>query len=237
MGVAVVVAGVDETSAALATAALAACAAGSVAVVKLVQTGLASGRAGELARIQRLVTTAAAEEFARYPDRLLPRQAARAAGTEPLAFADAVRRVLDLDAAHATVLVRGAAGLLAPYADDGWTVVDLAHAVTASVVLVAPAGLPGLEWAQLATAVLDEQGLPPAGIVLTEWPADPADEHRWAVAELWRLSTREVLAGVLPPDAGEWTPRDFRRRARAVLARPWGGTFDARAFVARHAPG
>ena len=237
MGVVVVVAGVDESSSARATAALAACAEGTVAAVKLAQTGLVSGRAGELARIQRLVPLAAADELARYPDRLLPRQAARAAGTAPLAHADAARRVLDLDTAHDLVLVRGSGGLLAPYDDDGWTVLDLAHDVTAGVVLVAPAGLDGLEWTQLASAVLDEQGLPAAGVVLTGWPDEPGDEHRWAVAELWRMSSRELLAGVLPQDAGDWAPRDFRRRARTVVARRWGGTLDARAFVARHAPG
>lgn len=218
-------------------AALAAVERGSVAVVKLVQTGLADGRAGELARITRLVPVATAQEFARYPPDLLPAHAAAAAGRPPLAFADTVRRIVDLEAAHDRVLVRGSGSVAAPYDDDRRTVVDLAHALTAPVLLVAPADRDGLDRLLLSVAVLEEQAVPLAGVVLTGWPDAPTEAQRWTLTELWRLSTRELLAGVVPAAAAALAPREFRARARTVVARSLGGTFDARAFVARHAVG
>ncbi len=225
-----------EPDSALAVAALAAVAPGSVAVVKLVQTGLADGRAGELARITRLTPVAEAVEFARYPADLLPAHAAAATGRPALVFADTVRRLVDLDAVHDHVLVRGSGGLLAPYDDDRHTVVDLAHAVPAPVLVVARADHDALDRLLLTLAVLEEASVPPAGVVLTGWPDMPTDAQRYTVKELWRLSSRELLAGVVPVEAGNWAPADVRRRARTLVSRTFGGTFDARAFVARHAP-
>ena len=224
----------SESESALAVAALAALEGGSVAVVKLVQTGLADGRAGELARITRLVPVDAAQEFARYPPDLLPAHAAVAAGRPPLAFADTVRRLVDLDAAHDLVLVRGSGGLAAPYDDERHTLVDLAHALGAPVLVVASAD--ALDLLLLTVAVLEEQAVTLAGVLLTGWPDAPTEAQRWTLAELWRLSTREVLAGVVPAGATDWPPRDVRRRARSLIATTLGGSFDARAFVARHAP-
>ncbi len=160
--------------------------------------------------------------------------AAAASGLAPLAFADTVRRLLDLDAAHDLVLVRGSGGLAAPYDEDRHTLVDLAHALGAPVLVVAPAD--ALDPLLLTVTVLEEQGLPLGGVVLTGWPDVPTAVQRWTLAELWRLSARELLAGVVPAQAAAWAPRDFRRRARTLVAKAHGGTFDARAFVARHAP-
>ena len=226
----------DDDASALAVAALSASRAGATAVVKLVQTGLPEGRAGELARITRLVPVAEALEFARYPDDLLPAHAAHASGRPAPVFADTVRRLLDLDAGHDHVLVRGSGGLVAPFDDDRRTLVDLAHAVSAPVLVVAPVDRAGLERLMLTLAVLEEQAVPVGGVVLTGWPDAPTPAHRWTVAELWRLSSRELLVGVIPAGAREWAPRDFRRRARSLVTRAHSGTFDARAFVARHAP-
>ncbi|WP_375487345.1 AAA family ATPase [uncultured Jatrophihabitans sp.] len=236
MGVLLVTGGGDVDGP-LAVGALAAVQAGPVALVQLVQTGLADGRAGELARASRLVPQADAIELARYDTDLLPVHAAAESGRPAFAFADAVRRLLDLDTTHERVLARGAGGLLAPYDDERRTLVDLAHAVTAPVVVIGTADRDGLDRLLLTASVLEDQALTLAGVVLTSWPDEPTAAHRWTLAELWRLSTREVLAGVVPAGARDWPPAEFRRRARTLIARGLGGTLDARAFVARHAAG
>ena len=79
------------------TAALAACAAGEVAVVKPVQTGVRPGEDGDLAEISRLSRIHDLHEFARYPDPLSPERAAARSGLPALALDDAVQRILALD--------------------------------------------------------------------------------------------------------------------------------------------
>ncbi|MGI8679640.1 MAG: dethiobiotin synthase [Jatrophihabitans sp.] len=215
----------------IATAALAACTRGRVAVVKPAQTGARPGEPGDLAEVSRLSGLHDTHEFARYPDPLSPHHAAAVSGLPELDFADTVRRIVDLDAVRDTVLVEGAGGLLVPFTSTGrWTLADLAAVLRAPVVVVSTAGLGTLNHTALTVGRLAEDGLVLAGIVIGSWPDEPDLAMRRNVADLGELAPDGTLAGVLP--AAMSTMRDFRKRARAALAPRFGGTFDWPAFAA-----
>lgn len=215
----------------VATAALATCAEGSVAVVKPAQTGVAPGAPGDLAEVTRLSGVTDVHEFARYPDPLSPHHAAAASGRPELDFADTVRRIVDLDARFDTVIVEGAGGLLVPFTStDRWTIADLAALLHAPVLVVTAAGLGTLNHTALTVGRLAEDGLTLAGIVIGSWPAQPDPVARRNVADLAALAPDGALAGVLP--AGMASMRDFRQRARAALSPRFGGTFDWPPFAA-----
>lgn len=206
------------------TAALAACAPGSVAVVKPAQTGVADGEPGDLAEVARLAGVASLHEFARYPDPLSPHHAAALSGLPPLDRADTVERIGKLAASHELVLVEGAGGLLVPFDPAGTTLLDLARELAATVVVVTAAGLGTLHHTAATMHAL--AGVDVAGVVIGSWPAEPGLAERCNVADLAAYD----LVGVLP--AGMATAEDFPAAARAALAPRFGGTFDAAAFVA-----
>ncbi len=217
----------------IATAALAACATGRVAVVKPAQTGVAPGEPGDLAEVTRLTGITDVHEYARYPDPLSPHHAAQVSGLPELELASTVRRIVDLDALHDLVLVEGAGGLLVPFTTgpDAWTAVDLAAALRARVVVVTSAGLGTLNHTALTVDRLTEEGVGPAELIIGSWPAEPDLATR---ANLADLAAMAPIAGVLP--AGMAAMRDFRKRARAALTPRFGGTFAWPAFLAANRP-
>lgn len=220
----------------VATAALAACARGRVAVVKPAQTGVPDDGSGDgfgdLAEVTRLAGVRDTFEFARYPDPLSPHHAAAVSGRGELDFAQTAQRIDDLDAEYDLVLVEGAGGLLVPFTDsDRWTLAELARTLHAPVLVVTAAGLGTLNHTTLTVDRLAEDGVSLAGIVIGSWPAEPDLAARCNAVDLARLGP---LAGVLP--AGMASAPDFRRRARAALSPAFGGTFDARRFVASVRP-
>jgi dethiobiotin synthetase len=203
------------------TAALAACASGKVAVVKPAQTGLRPGEDGDLAEVSRLSGIQDLHEFARYPDPLSPERAAVRSGLPALALDDAVQRILALD--RELVLIEGAGGLLVRYADDGWTVADLACRLGAPAVVVTTAALGTLNATALTLEAMATRGIELAGLVIGSWPTVPGLAERCNVADLQAVAG-VPLSGALPE--GLPRMRDFAGRARASLA-PWfGGTFE-----------
>jgi len=217
----------------IATAALAACAKGSVAVVKPAQTGVAEDAPGDLAEVRRLSGAKDVYEYARYPDPLSPHHAAAVSGRAELDFADTVQRIDDLSAQYDTVLVEGAGGLLVPFTNPPahqWTLVDLATSLRAPVLVVTQAGLGTINHTALTVARLEDEGIELAGIVIGSWPEAPGLAERCNVDDLARLAPKQALAGVLP--AGMSTMKDFRAQARAGLAPQFGGTFDWLSFWA-----
>jgi dethiobiotin synthetase len=217
----------------VATAAIAACATGSVAVVKPAQTGVAPGEPGDLAEVTRLSKVIDTFEFARYPDPLSPHHAAQVSGLPELEFADVVRRIDDLAGQYDLVLVEGAGGLLVPYDSyDRWTLIDLAGDLHCEFVVVTQPGLGTLNHTALTIGRLEAEVLDVAGVIIGSWPDEPDLAMRCALPDLRRMGRRRALGGVLP--AGMPTMRDFRGAARKALAPEFGGTFDSRAFVARY---
>ncbi len=215
--------GVGKT---MVTAALAAMAPGTVAVVKPAQTGVGPDEPGDLVEVARLSGVTLLHEFARYPDPLSPQAAARRARLPGLDLDDVAARIRKLE--HDLVLVEGAGGLLVAYAEDGWTLVDLAHELTAPVVVVTAAGLGTLNHTALTLRVLRDESIPVAGVIIGRWPARPGLAERSNVDDLAALTDDGELAGALPE--GLAMTGDFTARARAGLAPRFGGTFDWPAF-------
>jgi dethiobiotin synthetase len=217
------------------TAALAACATGRVAVVKPAQTGVAPGARGDLAEVTRLAKVTDVHEFARYPDPLSPHHAAWMSGQPTLSQGEVMTGILDLEADHDLVLVEGAGGLLVPFSTaNPWTLLDLACALQAPVVVVTAAGLGTINHTALTVRALAEDGVELAGIVIGSWPAEPDLAMRCSLDDLAAMAPDGALAGALP--AGMATMADFRKRARAALAPQWGGTFDWRRFREANRP-
>jgi len=125
------------------------------------------------------------------------------------------------------VLVEGAGGLLVRFAEDGWTLADLARALDAPVLVVATAGLGTLNHTALTLEVLAGRGVRLAGVVIGAWPAAPDLAARANVVDLEVISGR-ALGGALPEGASNWA--DFLSAARHGLAPAYGGVFDAADF-------
>jgi dethiobiotin synthetase len=223
---------IGKTVVTAAVAALAAERGARVAVVKPAQTGLPAGSPGDLAEVARLAGATDLHELARYPDPLSPAAAARTSGLPALTLDEVARRVAGL-ADRDLVLVEGAGGLLVRYAEDGWTLADLARVLDAPVLVVVAAGLGTLNHAALTLEVLAGRGLRLAGgLVLGSWPADPELAMRCNVPDLEALSGRP-LGGAIP--AGAPTRPDFVSAARHGLGVEYGGRFDPVSFRAEHA--
>jgi dethiobiotin synthetase len=218
--------GVGKT---VATAALATCAPGSVAVVKLAQTGVAPLEPGDLAEVTRLSGCTDVHELARYPEPLSPYRAAWCAGAPEWDVGTAVLRIADLANSHDLVLVEGAGGLLVPYNGDGQTIVDVASELDAPLMLVSAAGLGTINHTPLTVSYLAEQAvLELAGIIIGSWPKQPDLADRFNVGDLARMARGSQLSGVLPADMAAMG--DFSAVASASLGPQCGGTFDFRAF-------
>jgi dethiobiotin synthetase len=219
--------GVGKTAVTAGLATLAAGRGSRVAVVKPAQTGVGAGEPGDLAEIHRLSGVDDLHEWARYPDPLSPEAAARRCDVAALRLDDVARRLDRLAADRALVLVEGAGGLLVRFADDGWTLADLARTLRAEVLVVVTAGLGTLNTTALTLEVLAGRGLRLAGLVIGAWPAEPDLACRSNVGDLERLAGRP-LGGALPAGAPERP--DFRSAARHWLAPAYGGAFDAADF-------
>lgn len=200
--------------------------AGRVAVVKPAQTGVAPGEPGDLAEVTRLSGCADVHEFARYPDPLSPHAAATLARMPQLDREEVADRILELEQTRDLVVVEGAGGLLVPFADDGWTLRDLALDLDAAVVLVTAAGLGTLNHTALTLEAMD--GLRLAGLVIGSWPAQLGLAERCNVVDLHRMAGHD-FAGALP--AGITGVRDFPDRVRPWLSPEFGGIFDPNVFV------
>ena len=206
------------------TAAIAALASGSVAVVKPAQTGVAPGEPGDLAEVGRLAGVTSLHEFTRYPDPLSPHHAAARSGLPPLDVAAAVKGIGKLATEHDLVVVEGAGGLLVSFDPAGTTLLDVARELAATVVVVTLPGLGTLNHTALTLRAL--AGVDVAGVVIGRWPQRPGLADRCNVADLAEAG----LLGVLPD--GLAAVEDFPAAARSALAPRLGGTFDAAAFAA-----
>jgi len=219
--------GVGKTVAAAAVAALARHRGARVAVVKPAQTGVGPGEPGDLAEIGRLSAVDDLHELVRYPDPLSPEAAARRAGTAPLELGAVAAYVDRLAADRDLVLVEGAGGLLVRFADDGWTLADLARTLRAELLVVTTAGLGTLNSTALTLEVMAGRGLRLGGVVVGRWPARPDLASRSNVGDLERLAGRP-LGGAL--EEGAPHRADFLDAARHGLAPAYGGAFDAADF-------
>ncbi|MEO5664675.1 MAG: dethiobiotin synthase [Nocardioides sp.] len=196
--------GVGKT---IATAALAARASGSVVVVKPVQTGVLPGEVGDIDDVRRLAGCEVVE-LVRLPDPLAPDTAARLAGVPLPSVAEHAARILSLADDHDTVIVEGAGGLLVRLDSDDGTLLDLASALGASVVIVVAAGLGTLNHTELTVQALRARGIEPSGLVIGSWPSDPDLASRCNREDLPRVTGVPVIA-VLPAGVGTVEQSEF----------------------------
>lgn len=225
---------VGKTIATAALAALARSAGLDTGICKPIQTGLHPGEPGDADEAARLSGVRRVLEVRRLPDPLAPETAARVAGLPQSTLEDLVgpiRRWLGAaaestgapaagpsvgSAAPATPagrldLVEGAGGPLVRLGTD-LTVLDLAAALDAPVVVVARAGLGTLSDTELTVRAVESAGLRCAGIVIGSWPFDPDLAERLNLEDLPRLTGMPVL-GRVPYGAGALPPAEFTRLA------------------------
>lgn len=226
--------GVGKTTAVAAVATLAAARGERVVIVKPAQTGEPDGAAGDLAEVVRRAPGVGAVELARYPDPLSPAAAARRSGRPALTLAACVEAVTTAERDADLVLVEGAGGLLVPYDDEGFTMRDLAVALSCPVLLVTPAGLGTLNTTALTLEAMDRHSLALHTLVIGAWPKRPDLAERSNVADLEALAG-QPLGGALPAGAGMLEPPAFTAAARTSLGPLLGGVFDAATFRRRAA--
>lgn len=190
-----------------------------VAVCKPGQTGVAPGEPGDLADITRLSGVESVVELARFPDPLAPDTAARRSGLAPLRLDAVVEAVRELDATHDLTLVEGAGGLLVRLGDD-FTLVDVARALDAPVLVVAAAGLGTLNHSELTVRVLGASGLSCAGLVIGSWPAEPDLAQRCNLTDLPRVCGVDIV-GRIPAGSGSLTAERFRSQAPRWIDARW----------------
>jgi dethiobiotin synthetase len=204
------------------TAAVAALAAGRVAVLKPAQTGVAEHEDGDLAAVASLVPGVTTRELGRYPDPLAPATAARRSGMAPVRPLQAAVAAMELAADHDLVLVEGAGGVLVRFDDDGGTLADVAAKLSAPVLVVVAAGLGTLNHTELTVAELRRRGLNCVGVVIGAWPAEPDLAARCNLVDLPAV-TGVPLLGAVPDGAGGLDVDAFTRLARHALAPALGG--------------
>ncbi|HEX8347861.1 MAG TPA: SMI1/KNR4 family protein, partial [Actinoplanes sp.] len=141
---------------------------------------------------------------------------ARDGGADPLTIDEAADLVTTVARTHGLVLVVGVPGLLVPVGRAGWTVTDLAAAVSAPAVVVAGPGPDSTNHTTLALGALTARGI--AATVVAIGPApdassdateadDPTDDH---------AGLPVAPAGHIPADAAD-RPAEFDAAARAWL--------------------
>jgi dethiobiotin synthetase len=204
------------TTAALAAAVMAA--GNDVAVCKPAQTGVGADEPGDIAEVVRLAGVRTTAECVRYRDPLAPERAARNEGAQPVRLSDIVAAVEGL-AGHDLTLIEGAGGVMVRLA-PGLTILDVAAAVGAPVLVVAAPGLGSLNHTELTVRAITGAGLECAGIVIGSWPAEPD------LAELSNLEDLPQVTGVpivgrLPAGAGTLDRQSFASQAVGWFDHEW----------------
>ena len=194
----------------------------TVAVCKPAQTGVGDSCSDEsdIAAVERL-SGVRGIELARYPEPLAPDVAARRSGRPMLELDAVVDAVRVLDMAHDLVLVEGAGGVAVRLGAGGFTALDIAGAVGASVLIVAGAELGTLNHSALTVAAVRAADVVCSGLVIGSWPEKPGLAARVNLEEL-PLVTGVALTACVPEGAGAYGRAEF-----AILARTLFGEFTA----------
>lgn len=214
--------GVGKTTVTAAISAAATAAGLTVAVVKPCQTGTATDEETDAETVARLAAPASVTTLASYPDPLAPATAARISGLAPIALRAVVDAVGGLLALHDLVLIEGAGGVLVPMGKDGWTVIDLALALSAPAVVVTRADLGTLNHTALTMFALANKGIRNL-VVIGSWPVQPELVHHTNLRDL------PTLSGAIAAQAGSLPGEEFRARAPHWLSPELYGTFNAQA--------
>ncbi|MGK2932840.1 MAG: dethiobiotin synthase [Solirubrobacterales bacterium] len=203
--------GVGKTIVTAALASEARAAGKRVAVLKPAQTGVVEREPGDVDEVRRLSGVVDVHEIARYPDPLAPASAALPVG-EPGVSVPQVLEALEGLEDRDLVLVEGAGGVLVRFHESGETLIDLAVALDAPVVLVARAGLGTLNHSALSIEALRAREVECPGLVIGSWPAEPDLATRANVRDLPSYCGAPLL-GRIPEGAARLEPLDFQTQA------------------------
>lgn len=224
--------GVGKTVSTAAIAAVLAERGEEVVVVKPAQTGVRPGETGDVALVARLAGIDETHEFVRCTEPMAPRAAARIDGVELPTVAAHAERILALRGPNRRILVEGAGGLLVELDAAGATIADLAAALgpLASTVVVCRSGLGTLNHTALVLEAMAGRGLPVAGLVLGDWPAEPSAtelDNREMLDHAGAQFAQVPLWGAIPrldvdetdPASVPFTVAEFRTLAASSLPR------------------
>lgn len=190
-----------------------------VAVCKPAQTGVEPDEPGDLATVTALAGALPTHECVRFADPLAPETAARHAGAPQADPGTMGRQIAGFVAAHQMTLVEGAGGVLVRLAPEH-TILDVAAALVADVLVVVDPALGTLNHTELTVRAIRSAGLRPAGLVLGSWPRTPDLAMRCNREDLPRL-TRVPVVGVLPAGAGGRSRADFTESAPGWFDPGW----------------
>jgi dethiobiotin synthetase len=188
-----------------------------VGVFKPAVSGLDEGGEPDHALLRRAAGSRQSEdEIApyRYGPPVSPHLAAALAGEriDPAALCDAAMRVA---AAAEALVVEGVGGFLVPLT-LGYLVRDFARDLGLPVVIAASPGLGTINHTLLTLESVRAVGLEVAAVVLTPWPADPAEiepSNREAIERLGDVAVR-TLPWLELGDPSTWPPLGLNEVAR-----------------------
>jgi len=163
--------GVGKTIATAVLAARAHAAGERLVVVKPCQTGTVDGDSD--AREVAGLTGVEVQEWTTLPEPLAPDTAARRIGAAIPPVVEYAERIQALAESYDRVVVEGAGGLLVRLDTDGGTLLDIAAATGAEVVVVCAAGLGTLNHTELTVGALRARGVEPTGLIIGAWPSEP----------------------------------------------------------------
>ncbi|MGK2956053.1 MAG: dethiobiotin synthase [Solirubrobacterales bacterium] len=186
-----------------------------VAVLKPAQTGVTDEEPGDVDEVLRLSAVEDVHEIARYPDPLAPATAAANVGAPGITVQQTVLAIEELEDRD-LVLIEGAGGVLVRFDESGGTVIDLAAALGAPVVLVARAGLGTLNHSALSIEALRSRGVECPGIVIGSWPENPDPAMRANVSDLPSYCGAPLL-GQVPEGAARLEPLEFQTQSQSWI--------------------
>ena len=189
-----------------------------VAVCKPAQTGVGPDDPGDIDEVVRLAGVRTTAEGARVRDPLAPERAARNEDAQPVQLSDIVAAVDGL-AGSDLVLVEGAGGVLVRLAAD-LTILDVAAAIGARVLVVAAPGLGSLNHTELTVRAITGAGLECAGVVIGSWPVEPDLAERSNLEDLPQV-TGVPIVGKVPAGAGTLDRQAFVSQAVGWFDRDW----------------
>ncbi|MFA7324971.1 MAG: dethiobiotin synthase [Candidatus Nanopelagicales bacterium] len=230
--------GAGKTITAAAIAACAIAAGRSVAVVKPVQTGVASDEPADIDDVRRLSGAEDVHEYARFTEPLAPATAARRMGQAGPSIDGMVELIISL-ADRDLVIVEGAGGALVQFNEQGHTILDLGIALTGQLtaqepprLLLATSCALGTLHATAATAqVVRAAGLAVDHLVITDWPTSGIELANRCNLEDLPIYAQAPLDGVLANGLGLLSQVDFGDSALDMLAPRLGGTLDTTQFT------
>ncbi len=186
-----------------------------VAVVKAVQTGVATGEATDADTITTLGGCEHVVELVRLDPPLAPDTAARRLGIAIPRVAELAGRVQAVAQDRDLVLLEGSGGVAVRLDTAGGTLLDLASALssagdaTVDFVVVARTSLGTLNHTELTVDAVRRAGHPVAGVVFGDVPGAPGLAEQANLTELPRVTGLPLL-GAIPHGAGQLTPEEFR---------------------------